>query len=55
MPADSRGGLVNGQVGLQLRGESDLGPHGAQQHRRGSAFAVRAQIPPEPVHLQEVR
>ena len=54
MPADCRGGFVDGQVELQLRGESDLGPHSAQQYRRGGAFAVRTQIPPEPVYLQEV-
>ena len=44
--ADSRGGVSNGQVGLQLCGELDLGPHGTQQHCRGSSLPLCTALTP---------
>ena len=44
--ADSRGGVSNGQVGLQLCGELDMGPHGTQQHCRGSSLSLCTAVTP---------
>ena len=44
--ADSRSGVSNGQVGLQLCGELDVGPHGSQQHCRGSSLPLCTAVTP---------